>query len=189
MGEVNSRLGERLAFAEGETVTQNCTERAILWALVSFSNADWVCWPSVRSVAEDSRAHEGTVRRVLATWEGAGLISREKRFTPAGGCMSSIITVHPERWSPASAAREARVGSDEARVRARVAPASERASEPSIEPSNEPRAVTTDSEGFRHAPGSGRLGTLTGECETCGGTRWVEREDKTMVPCPDHGMK
>ena len=48
------------------------------------SNADGICWPSVRRIAEDLKLSRRTVQRALVDLERHGFLERTHRHRPNG---------------------------------------------------------------------------------------------------------
>ncbi|WP_052961447.1 MULTISPECIES: helix-turn-helix domain-containing protein [unclassified Leucobacter] len=55
-------------------------ERLVLLALADYADEEASCFPSQDAIAERSCCSDRTVRRVLETFEGAGIVKRSRRY-------------------------------------------------------------------------------------------------------------
>ena len=69
------------------------SEKLLLLALANYADADGECWPSQATLTHDTGLSERTIRTALASLEGAGLVSRERRNRPNGSRTSDLITL------------------------------------------------------------------------------------------------
>lgn len=61
--------------------------------LKSRANADGICWPSVRTMAQDLSLSRATVQRALRDLERAGRIRKTSRYRENGGSSSNSYRV------------------------------------------------------------------------------------------------
>lgn len=81
---------------------------------VGLVDGEWVCWPGNATVAYDSEQSVPSVRRHLAQFEAAGLITRRRRGREGGGRDWNLIVVDVERLT--QCAHDARIASEAMRA-------------------------------------------------------------------------
>jgi hypothetical protein len=82
------------------------TSRVVAWAIGLRMDADGVCWPSLPTIARESRVHRSTVQRHITVLVAEGWLRREK----GGGHRSTrYIAMIPPAELEAHASRGSRV--------------------------------------------------------------------------------
>ncbi len=93
---MNVTLWELMAAAR-RWPAETSGERFTLVVLVSYMglhDAEWLCFPGVRTLADDTLQSERTIKRHLARFESVGLISTRRRFRDDGrGRLSDSIVL------------------------------------------------------------------------------------------------
>jgi hypothetical protein len=124
------------------TQTGSPTRRIVLYVLADYADEAGTCWPSQRTIADQTELNERTVRRALGELEEVGLIRRIQRARPNGSRTTDRIELALERppdREPAPAPDRGTGGPRTEEPGAPdTAPGPEPTSEPSVEPTETP---------------------------------------------------
>lgn len=72
-------------------------ERAVIDSLIYHLNDDGVCWPSIRTIARETRMSESTVKRALARVRSYGIVTITPQTSEDGSPGTNLYAVHIER--------------------------------------------------------------------------------------------
>ncbi|MGN6768499.1 MAG: helix-turn-helix domain-containing protein [Rhizobiaceae bacterium] len=113
----------------------NSSEKAILLVLANYVGGDGRCYPGQQNIGKQACCSERTVREILKSLEGRGIIRREERRRKDGSRTSDIIVLVPFD-QPANSA-----GSDEANRQISPNQPANSAGPTTFEPPAEPSAA------------------------------------------------
>ena len=63
--------------------------QAVAHALIARLDKQYACWPSIATIARDSKASKASVKRALSELERRGILLRERRTNIRGACVST----------------------------------------------------------------------------------------------------
>ena len=65
----------------------------VFFYLFERSNKDSICFPSIRTIARDTKLSFSTVKRAIEDLEKSGYIEKERRFRRNGAKSSNLYTI------------------------------------------------------------------------------------------------